>query len=59
MDDITAQLTMTMTYRFSTVYRAKKQKGLLGFGIQVVHDHGILLLTVEELVPNIWIDAHL
>ena len=44
---------MTTTYRFSTVDGAKKQKRFTGFGIQVTHDHVILLHAVEELVPNI------
>ena len=52
--DINAQLTMTTTYRFSTIYGAKKQKRFNGFVIQVTHDHVILLHAVEELFSNIW-----
>jgi hypothetical protein len=50
---------LTLTYRLSAVLRAKKQERFLGFSIQVLHDHGRLIFTVEEAVLNLWINFHL
>ena len=53
------QLTMARTYRLSTILGAKKQKRYCGLSLQVVYDHVILLLTIEELSYDIWIYFHL
>ena len=48
-----------MTYRLSTILRAKQQKRYFGLSLQVARDHFIPLFTIEELVLDIWIYFHL